>query len=129
MTHPGRIVSVVGSTTLATLLEKAQKAHLAGVGGVAREPYVAIFCPHCGEHINEVEESDTPDEEPIPNEGSVYNCGWCGLRTRDWSHVVRCRRTYKARAAFAEKQRAAEDAASFRRSQHRLRRMVDELAE
>lgn len=109
-------------------MEKAQKAHSAAVGGVAREPYVAIFCPHCGEHINEVDEADTP-EERLPNEGSVYDCGWCGLRTRDWNHVLVCRRTYKARAAFAEKQRAAEDAAVFRRSQHRLRRMLDELAE
>jgi predicted RNA-binding Zn-ribbon protein involved in translation (DUF1610 family) len=110
------------------LLETARKHRAAG-GGVAREPYVAIFCPHCGEHINEVDEQDTAEEERTPNEGSAYNCGWCGLHTRDWNHVLVCRRTYKARAAFAARQQAAEEAAMFRRSQHRLRKMLDELSE
>ena len=97
-------------------------------GGAVREVYVAIFCPHCGEHINEVDEQDAPEERE-PDWGSPYTCGWCGLRTHDWKHVVTCRRTYKARAAVAEKQRAAEESATYRRSQQRLRRMIDELSD
>lgn len=55
--------------------------------------YEALFCPHCGGHVNEHElETDHPD--PVhhdPNMGSAYTCGWCGVRTRDWGHVLNCR--------------------------------------
>ena len=114
--------------TLGTLAERAALRRQANVGGAVREAYVAIFCPHCGEHINEVEEQDSPEERE-PEWGSPYTCGWCGLRTHDWNHVAICRRTYKARAALAEKQRQAEESATYRRSQQRLRRMIDELSD
>ena len=108
-----------------------QKREAAGAGGAApevRDAYVAIFCPHCGQHINEVDEQDTP-EERTQDLGSLYTCGWCGIETRDWNHVLSCRRTAKARAAFSARQQAAEDAATFRRTQARLRSMLDELSD
>jgi predicted RNA-binding Zn-ribbon protein involved in translation (DUF1610 family) len=110
------------------LAERAALRRLATAGGGDREAYVAIFCPHCGEHINEVDEQDAAEERD-PDWGTPYNCGWCGLRTSDWNHVVVCRRTHKARAALAEKQRLAEESATYRRSQQRLRKMLDELSD
>ena len=90
--------------------------------------YVPIFCPHCGEHINEVDEQDTP-EERVPDLGSRYRCGWCGIETFDWNHVLICRRTHKERARLAESQRRAEDEAVFRRTSNRLQTMLDDLAD
>lgn len=108
---------------------RAAKRRLAAVGGVAHEPYVALFCPHCGEHINEVDDQDAPDVPPPPNLGSQITCGWCGMQTRDWNHVLRCRRTHKARADLVAIQQAMDDTTAFRRSQRRLRRMLDEVDE
>lgn len=85
--------------------------------------YVAIFCPNCGVHLNEVDEQDAPDTPRVGVFGSVYTCGWCSTRTADWSHVARCRRTAKARAALSElqeHQRRLAVSAS-------LRRMIVEL--
>ncbi len=88
----------------------------------AFDMYVAIFCPNCGVHLNEVDEQDG-EVTRHPSFGSVYTCGWCGISTADWSHVRLCRRTAKARAALAvaqERERREAVTAS-------LRRMVFEL--
>ncbi len=90
--------------------------------------YVAIFCPHCGQHINEVDVQDgaEPDERE-PNLGSLYRCGWCGLETRDWNHVLTCRRTWRARAELAARQQAVEQARTWARVHSRLLGLMDDL--
>jgi hypothetical protein len=52
-------------------------------------------------HVNEVEiEEDDGSTALVPadilrylarNQGSSYRCGWCGITTTDWNHVLRCR--------------------------------------
>lgn len=115
---------------MADLLARAQKRREAASpgGGDGSTAYVPIFCPHCGEHINEVDEQDTPENREA-DLGSRYRCGWCGIETFDWNHVLICRRTHKARARLAESQRVAEDAAVFRRTSNRLQAMLDDLGD
>lgn len=66
------------------------------------DEYIAIFCPRCGEHLNEVD-LDVEDERAkraagvTSNMGSPVTCGWCHEQTRDWNHIVRCRRTINIR--------------------------------
>lgn len=75
------------------------------------EPYVAVFCPSCGVHIDTFDLQDTP-EPTLANQrvryGSVYTCGWCGIQTFDWNHVGRCRQTWPERQALVAKQAALE---------------------
>lgn len=87
------------------------------------DEYLAIFCPNCGIHLNEVDEQDSPDVPRTALFGTLYTCGWCSVRTTDWGHVRCCRRTAKARAALSELQeyhRRLATAAS-------LQRMIEEL--
>jgi hypothetical protein len=67
--------------------------------------YVPVFCPRCGEHLNEVDIETAGGssfplgrtslevlEQRIEDQGPSYRCGWCGINTTDWGHVKRCRR-------------------------------------
>lgn len=63
---------------------------------MSHEPYEAVFCPECGAHLNDVDLHDDPDEY-VPNLGPLVTCGWCKLQTRDWGHIVKCRRTWKVK--------------------------------
>lgn len=92
------------------------------------EPYIAVFCPSCGVHINDFDTQDSPDAEngfgTGPQRlGSLYTCGWCGIRTFDWNHVHRCRATWPVRQALASLQ-ATADREEVRQ---RLSRMVIDL--
>ncbi len=72
-------------------------------------PYVAVFCPSCGVHINDFDLQDSPEAENGSQRlGSLYTCGWCGIRTFDWNHVARCRATWPIRQALASLQAAAD---------------------
>lgn len=65
-------------------------------------PFVALFCPRCGEHVN-AEDLDndhgyTPEQVVVAASpewpvdlGGEYTCFHCKTRTRDWNHVRRCR--------------------------------------
>ena len=90
--------------------------------------YIPIFCPHCGQHINEVDDEDSPEAGRV-NLGSLYRCGWCGLETRDWNHVLRCRRTWRERAVLAARQAAVEQAQTWSRMHSRLLGVLDDLEE
>lgn len=81
------------------------------------DEYVALFCPHCGEHLNEVE---LQDDEVVPlvpwqtDDEDGLTCGWCGIRTKDWNHVIQCRRTLGAISELKFRQ-VAENLVSLER--------------
>lgn len=90
-------------------------------------PYVAVFCPSCGVHINDFDTQDSPDDESHAPQrlGSLYTCGWCGIRTFDWNHVGRCKATWPIRQALASLQATAHR----EEVRQRLSRMVTDLEE
>lgn len=64
--------------------------------------YIALFCPHCGAHVNEDElDSDHGYIVPIRQtlSGSKYRCGWCKIETTDWNHVLACRAAHQNKPA------------------------------
>jgi len=105
--------------------QTVDRRYIAVVGGVMERAYVAVFCPNCGIHLNDFDTQDSPDTKAgrTPDIGSWFTCGWCQLRTCDWSHVAECRSTWPARQALAEAQ-ALEDRREVRA---RLSRMVTDL--
>ncbi len=90
---------------------------------MSQDDYLAIFCPNCGVHLNEVDEQDSPDVPRSALFGTLYTCGWCSARTTDWGHVRLCRRTAKARAALSELQEQQRRQATV----VSLNRMIEQL--
>jgi predicted RNA-binding Zn-ribbon protein involved in translation (DUF1610 family) len=75
------------------------------------EIYVALFCPHCGEHLNEIELEDellyaTEPMDPA-EKSAAFTCGWCGIRTNNWAHVSQCKKTFPGLTMLRFKQAAA----------------------
>lgn len=69
--------------------------------------YQALFCPHCGQWMNEPDLEDTPENRVLDshgNLGSAYTCGWCHERHTDYNHVVICRLIHQERATLVIKQ-------------------------
>lgn len=98
------------------------------------ENYVAVFCPHCGVLVNEFDTQDSPDEEDFytnmgTNYGSRYTCGWCHLRTNDWKHVQKCRKTWRVKEALIKSQAEDEHRAIVTTARGRLTRLMYELEE
>lgn len=83
-------------------------------------PYIALFCPHCGGHVNESEldtDHDLLANPETPNMGSVYTCYWCKEMTRDWNHVIRCRTEHEQTLRLRHIQRGQD-----------LQRMLGEIS-
>lgn len=81
------------------------------------DEYVALFCPHCGVHLNEVETDDETLVALTPEPGTSVKCGHCGIETDDWNHIVQCRRTLGAVGELR-----------FRQAAERLAALEQELA-
>lgn len=96
------------------------------------ENYVAAFCPHCGNLVNELDTQDSPDQDEAylgTTYGSRYTCGWCQLRTNDWNHVKQCRKTWRTREALIKSQQESEHIATMTTARGRLNRLIYELEE
>jgi len=89
------------------------------------EDYVALFCPHCGVHLNDFDEQDDGDLDSVRplNLGSMYTCGWCKKQTRDWNHVKQCKRTWPLRQHMLRQALESEVEGAV----VRLNRMLDDL--
>lgn len=66
--------------------------------------FIPAFCRNCGAVVNDVDlEEDDGTTFDVPAEliaqfkakemiGSSYRCGWCGITTTDYRHVLECKR-------------------------------------